>query len=193
MKFRALENDTVILKPLTEVDAQGIFEAGSYPEVWSHMSVALDSMDAVESFIKSALMVKEQGKEFPFVIIDKASGAIIGSTRFMDIDDNHGRLEIGFTWLTPAYWRTAVNTNCKYLLLQYCFEVLQLQRVQIKTDHENNRSQKAIERLGAVKEGVLRNHMIRRDGTIRHTVMYSITLEEWPQVKSNLERLMERH
>ena len=85
------------------------------------------------------------------MIVDKQSGDIIGSTRFMDIDDKHQRLEIGYTWLTPAYWRTAINTNCKYLLLRYSFEHLHLQRVQIKTDHENIRSQKAIERIGATK------------------------------------------
>ncbi len=92
--------------------------------------------------------------------------------------------------LTPAYWRTAINTNCKYLLLRYCFEHLHLQRVQIKTDHDNIRSQKAIERIGATKEGILRNHMIRKDGTTRHTVMYSITMEEWPQVKKHIESLL---
>ena len=101
----------------------------------------------------------------------------------MDIDDKHRRLEIGYTWLTPAYWRTAINTNCKYLLLRYSFEHLHFTTCTNKTDHENIRSQKAIERIGATK-GILRNHMIRKDGTTRHTVMYSITIEEWPQVKS---------
>lgn len=144
----------------------------------------------MNKFVENALKAKNEKTEFPFVIVDKQSGDIIGSTRFMDIDDKHQRLEIGYTWLTPAYWRTAINTNCKYLLLRYSFEHLHLQRVQIKTDHENIRSQKAIERIGATKEGILRNHMIRKDGTTRHTVMYSITIEEWPQVKKHLESLL---
>lgn len=144
----------------------------------------------MNKFVENALKAKNEKTEFPFVIVDKQSGDIIGSTRFMDIDDKHQRLEIGYTWLTPAYWRTAINTNCKYLLLRYSFEHLHLQRVQIKTDHENIRSQQAIERIGATKEGILRNHMIRKDGTTRHTVMYSITIEEWPQVKKHLESLL---
>jgi len=190
MEFIALENEMVKLKPLELNDLPGILEAASYPEIWSHMSITIERMEDVNNFVENALITRHGKTEFPFVIVDKKTGDIIGSTRFMDIDDKHQRLEIGTTWLTPAYWRTPMNTNCKYLLLQYCFEILQLQRVQIKTDHENIRSQKAIERIGVTKEGILRNHMIRKDGTIRHTVMYSITLEEWPQVKMHLKKLL---
>ncbi|MGD2198975.1 GNAT family protein [Lysinibacillus fusiformis] len=190
MEFIALENSIVKLKPLELNDLSGILEAASYPEIWSHMSTTIEKMVDVNNFVENALLMRRNKTEFPFVIVDKKTGEIIGSTRFMDIDDTHQRVEIGTTWLTPAYWRTAINTNCKYLLLQYCFETLHLQRVQIKTDHENSQSQKAIERIGATKEGVLRNHMIRKDGTTRHTVMYSITLEEWPQVKIHLNQLL---
>lgn len=190
MNFIALENEAVFLKPLEQEDKQGLFEAGRYPEIWSHMPTTIEKMVDVNNFVDKALEKKHEKTEFPFVIVDKKSGQIIGSTRFMDIEETHKRLEIGTTWITPAFWRTAINTNCKYLLLQYCFEVLNLQRVQIKTDHENLRSQKAIERLGATKEGVLRNHMVRKDGTTRNTVMYSITLQEWPQVKKHLQQLL---
>ncbi|WP_249661278.1 GNAT family N-acetyltransferase [Lysinibacillus fusiformis] len=190
MEFIALENSIVKLKPLELNDLSGILEAASYPEIWSHMSTTIEKMVDVNNFVENALLMRRNKTEFPFVIVDKKTGEIIGSTRFMDIDDTHQRVEIGTTWLTPAYWRTAINTNCKYLLLQYCFETLHLQRVQIKTDHENSQSQKAIERIGATKEGVLRNHIIRKDGTTRHTVMYSITLEEWPQVKIHLNQLL---
>jgi len=190
MNFIALENEVVLLKPLEQEDTQELLEAGSYPEIWPHMSTTVEKMVDVNNFVDKALEKKHEKTEFPFVIVDKKSGKIIGSTRFMDIDETHKRLEIGTTWITPAFWRTAINTNCKYLLLQYCFEVLNLQRVQIKTDHENLRSQKAIERLGATKEGVLRNHMLRKDSTTRHTVMYSITPQEWPQVKNHLQRLL---
>ncbi|QSB12023.1 GNAT family N-acetyltransferase [Lysinibacillus fusiformis] len=190
MEFITLENEVVKLKPLELSDLQEILETGSYPEIWSHMSTTIEKKEDVNNFVENALRAKDGKTEFPFVIVDKQSGDIIGSTRFMDIDDKHQRLEIGYTWLTPAYWRTAINTNCKYLLLQHCFEHLHLQRVQIKTDHDNIRSQKAIERIGATKEGILRNHMIRKDGTTRHTVMYSITIEEWSQVKKHLEKLL---
>ncbi|WP_068985880.1 GNAT family N-acetyltransferase [Lysinibacillus xylanilyticus] len=190
MNFIALENEVVLLKPLGQEDAQGILEAGSYPEIWPYLSTTIEKMDDVHNFVDKALSAKNAKIEFPFVIVDKNSGQIIGSTRFMDIDENHKRLEIGTSWITPAFWRTTINTNCKYLLLQYCFEVLNLQRVQIKTDHENVRAQKAIERIGGKKEGVLRNHMVRKDGTTRHTVMYSITLQEWPEVKKHLQQLL---
>jgi N-acetyltransferase len=191
MNFTALENEVVLLKPLEQEDSQGILEAGSYPEIWPYLSTTIEKMDDVHNFVEKALSAKTAKTEFPFVIVDKNSGQIIGSTRFMDIDEKHKRLEIGTSWITPAFWRTTINTNCKYLLLQYCFEVLNLQRVQIKTDHENVRAQKAIERIGGEKEGVLRNHMVRKDGTTRHTVMYSITLQEWPQVKKHLQQLLE--
>ena len=190
MIFTALENEIVLLRPLSSEDMVGILAAGSYPEIWRYMSIIIENESHVHNFVDNALSARAENKEFPFVIVDKKSGEIIGSTRFMDIDEKHKRIEIGFTWLTPAYWRTALNTNCKYLLLQYCFEVLSLQRVQIKTDHENIRSQKAIERIGATKEGILRNHMLRKDGTTRHTVMFSITNEEWPEVKNNLKQLI---
>jgi RimJ/RimL family protein N-acetyltransferase len=190
MNFSALENEVVLLRPLVKEDVQGLLAAGSYPEIWSYLSTTIEDERDVHNFVEKAMSSKMQMEEFPFVIVDKRSGQIIGSTRYMDIDSKHKRLEIGNTWLTPAFWRTAVNTNCKYLLLSYCFEVIGLQRVQIKTDHENTRSQKAIERIGATKEGVLRNHMVRKDGSTRHTVMYSITIEEWPEVKARIEQLL---
>lgn len=190
MEFTTLHNEQIILKPMEESDIDGILAVAVYPEIWPYLSVTIEDLEDTKKYVKNALNNKEIGVEFPYVIIDPNTNIIIGSTRFMDIDANHNRLEIGSTWLTPAYWRTAVNTNCKYLLLQYCFEFLQLNRVQIKTDHENLRSQKAIERIGAYKEGILRNHMIRKDGSIRNTVMYSVTKQEWPEVKRRLEDMM---
>ncbi|WP_397537985.1 GNAT family N-acetyltransferase [Rummeliibacillus pycnus] len=192
MEFTTLHNEQVMLKPMEKSDIEGILEAATYPEIWRYLSITIDSLIDTQKYVANALANKESGVEFPFVIMDPKTKTIIGSTKIMDIDEKNSRLEIGFTWLTPAYWRTAVNTNCKYLLLQYCFEVLKLRRVQIKTDHENKRSQKAIERIGAQKEGVLRNHMMRKDGTIRNTVMYSVTNEDWPAVKRKLEEMIER-
>lgn len=190
LEFRALENEIVLLKPLEKRDVGGILVAGSYPEIWTYLSTKIENEKDVHNFVDKTLQEKMLNKEFPFVIVDKKTGEIIGSTRFMDIDVQQQRLEIGFTWLTPSYWHTTVNTNCKYLLLSYCFEGLGLQRVQIKTDYANIRSQKAIERIGAVKEGILRNHMIRKDGTTRHTVMYSVIKEDWQEMKAHFKQLL---
>ncbi|PYF06792.1 GNAT family N-acetyltransferase [Ureibacillus chungkukjangi] len=183
-KIINLENEIVELRPIQLEDAEGILRAGMYPEIWEHLSVSLLTKEAVELYIENAIKEREANISYSFVIIDKATNQIIGSTSFLDIAENHKRVEIGSTWIQPGYWRTSINTNCKFLLLKYCFEELKLNRVQIKTGHENVRSQKAIERLGATKEGVLRNHMIRKEGTIRHTVMYSIIFEEWPEIKA---------
>lgn len=188
-----MENKIVQLKPMEIEDVEEIFKAACFDEIWTHMPITVKNREDVIKYVESALSLKKAGVENPFVIIDTLTNKIIGATKLMDISEQHKRGEIGFTWLTPNYWRTSINTNCKYLLLTYCFEKLGWQRVQIKTDHENIRSQKAIERIGAKKEGVLRNHMIRKDGTIRHTVMFSITSDEWTkEVKVHLENLLEK-
>ncbi|KAB2332291.1 GNAT family N-acetyltransferase [Cytobacillus depressus] len=190
MESIILENEIVCLKEMEENDADGVFEASQDELIWKHMTLNIAIKEDAVEFVQKALILKEKGIEFPFVIIDKRTKQIIGSTRFLDLHMEHKRLEIGYTWLNPKYWRTKTNTNCKYLLLEYCFEKLNLRRVQLKTDHENFRSQQAIERIGGIKEGILRNHMIRQDGTARHSVMYSITQEEWPVVKKNLQQLI---
>lgn len=155
------------------------------------MSVELLTQESVERYVEDAVKKREAGTDFAFLIVDAKKDKIIGATWYLDISLPHKRLEIGSTWLNPTYWRTNVNTNCKFLLLQYGFEELGLQRIQIRTGHENIRSQHAVERLGARKEGVLRNHMIHKEGTIRHKVMYSITNEEWLEIKTRFKtRLM---
>lgn len=178
-----LENEIVQLRPVQLADIDAMTVAANDLRIWPHLSVTLLDRTSVENYVKKAIEEREQGISYMFVVIDKKTGELVGCTSFLDIVLPHKRLEIGSTWYTPSVWRTAINTNCKFLLLQYCFEVLQLHRVQIKTGHENTRSQQAIERIGAQKEGVLRNHMIKKEGTIRHTVMYSVILEDWPQVK----------
>ena len=188
-----LENDVVQLRPIELGDVEGILEAASDQQVWVHMSDTLLTRAAVLDYTEKAVKEREAGQSHRFVIISKETGRIIGSTTFFDISPAHKRLEIGYTWLNPNYWRTNINTNCKYLLLMYCFEQWGMHRVQIKTDHENLRSQKAIERIGATKEGVLRNHMIRKDGTTRHTVMYSVIEEDWPEMKRNFEEKLLAH
>lgn len=187
MKEIYLENEIVHIRPVCLEDVDGLWKAANSPEIWDHMPVSLLTKESVLNYVKNAIKDREANLTYMFVIVHKESNEIIGSTSFLDIADAHKRLEIGSTWLQPENWRTNINTNCKYLLLRYCFENLGLNRVQIKTGHENYRSQKAIERLGAVKEGTLRNHMIKREGAIRHTVMYSIIKEEWPVIKQRFE------
>ncbi|MEO4052969.1 GNAT family protein [Solibacillus sp. CAU 1738] len=185
--MKQLENEVVQLIPMTQVHVDGIYEAAHDERIWEHMSVNLMTKQQVQQYVDAAEKKRESGTEFFFVIVDRATKQVIGATSFLDIALDHKRVEIGSTWLNPNYWRSNINSNCKYLLLQYCFEELYLNRVQIKTGHENIRSQQAIERLGAQKEGILRNHMIRKEGTIRHTVMYSIIKEDWPQIKQHFE------
>lgn len=188
--MKPLQNDVVKLFPMERAHIDGILQAAQDERIWTHMSIELLTRESVERYVEDAVKKREAGTDFAFTIVDAVAERVIGATWYLDISLAHKRLEIGSTWLNPTYWRTNVNTNCKLLLLQYGFEELDLQRIQIKTGHENIRSQKAIERLGAVKEGVLRNHMIRKEGTIRHTVMYSITNEEWPEIKNRFETLL---
>ncbi|KKK37711.1 GNAT family acetyltransferase [Mesobacillus campisalis] len=186
--MKPLENEVVQLLPMEYSHVEGLYKAAQDHRIWEHMSVELLTKEQVVQYVEDAHEKQKKGTEIAYVIVSKQKQKIIGATWFLDISKQHERLEIGSTWISPDHWRTSVNTSCKYLLLKYCFEDIGLNRVQIKTGHKNIRSQKAIERIGAVKEGVLRNHMITRDGSIRHTVMYSITREEWPQIKLRFER-----
>jgi RimJ/RimL family protein N-acetyltransferase len=144
------------------------------------------------SWVRDILVRSEKGTDLPFAVIHLASGRVAGATRYLNIMPQDRGLEIGGTWYGPEYQRTAVNTECKYLLLQHAFESLGCIRVQLKTDLRNERSQKAIERIGAVKEGILRNHMILPDGRYRHSVFYSILDSEWTAVKQRLEEMLKR-
>jgi len=193
METIQLYGDAVVLRPMTKNDVDGIHAHCQDERIWTHMLDTLKTKEDVQTYIEQALVNRETGTEYPFVIVLRATNEIIGSTRFFDIATAHKRLEIGHTWLHPSFWRTNINTECKYLLLSYCFNQLQFQRVQLKTGHENSQSQKAIERIGAKKEGVLRNHMIRPNGTVRHTVMYSVVEGDWPEVKQHIEGLMESY
>ncbi|KON88815.1 GNAT family acetyltransferase [Sporosarcina globispora] len=185
--MQKLENNAVQLIPMGLEHAEGLFEAAQDKRIWEHMSVELTEKSCVRQYVQNALQKREQCTDFAYVIVNKKTEKIIGATWFLDISEQHKRLEIGSTWLNPNFWRSNINTNCKYLLLKYCFEELSFNRVQIKTGHENLRSQKAIERIGGVKEGILRNHMIRKEGIIRHTVLYSVTTEDWSNVKKHFE------
>lgn len=183
----------VRLEPMTEAHIPGLAEIGVGQPFWDFMLYGnIQSPDDMRSWVLDILSRAEKGTDRPFVAIHLASGRVAGATRYMNITPKDRGLEIGGTWYGMEFQRTAVNTECKYLLLQHAFETLGCIRVQLKTDLRNERSQKAIERIGAVKEGVLRNHMILPDGRYRHSVFYSILDNEWPTVKKNLEEILAR-
>ncbi|RNF39187.1 GNAT family N-acetyltransferase [Planococcus salinus] len=185
-----LVGERVILLPMEIHHAEDLFNAGNSAEIWAYMPMKVESIEDMKGLVDKALQAREQGTEFPFVIFDKKLRKIVGSTRFLDISTHDKSLEIGWTWLSPVVWKTRVNTECKYLLLKHCFEILQAIRVQIKTDGRNIRSQQAIERIGAVKEGVLRQHRILPDGFVRDSVYYSVIDREWVKVKERLESML---
>lgn len=183
------------LEPLGPQHAPDLYAAcKDDPQIWTYMPIKPPtSQHAMETIIASALREQEAGTQQPFAIIDLARSRAVGSTRYLDIRPNDHGVEIGWTWLGPMARRTGINTECKYLLLRYAFETLKTIRVCLKTHHLNLRSQQAIERIGAQKEGVLRNHVIMPDGHYRHSVYYSIIDSEWPRVKTRLETMMNQH
>lgn len=183
-----LEGETVRLEPLAEAHVEGLYAAAQDPDTWLYMaSDPSVSVEKMRAWVAAAMAARDAGDAQPFAIVERASGRVAGSTRYFDISAHDRHLEIGHTWLAAAVRRTRVNTECKYLLLRHAFEALGAIRVQLKTDRRNERSQRAIERLGAVREGILRKQMILESGYVRDTVMYSITDDEWPVVKANLE------
>jgi RimJ/RimL family protein N-acetyltransferase len=187
-----LQGKHVRLEPMTEAHIPALAEIGVGQPFWDFMVYGrMETVDDMRGWVQDILSRAEKGTDLPFVAIHLASGRVAGATRYMNIMPNDRGLEIGGTWYGPEFQRTVVNTECKYLLLSHAFETLGCIRVQLKTDLRNERSQKAIERLGAVKEGVLRNHMILPDGHLRHSVFYSILDTEWPGVKERLEEMMQ--
>src|SRR6185436_20106190 len=188
-----LQGKHVRLEPMNEVHTPALAEIGIGQSFWDFMVYGeIKTVDDMSNWVLDILSRAEKGTDLPFVVIHLASGRVAGATRYLNIMPNERGLEIGGTWYGPEFQRTAVNTECKYLLLQHAFETLNCIRVQLKTDLRNERSQKAIERIGAVREGVLRNHMILPDGYFRHSVFYSILDTEWEGVKKQLEDMLAR-
>jgi RimJ/RimL family protein N-acetyltransferase len=183
-----LEGDVVRLEPLSLAHAPGLHAAAQDASIWRWMPTKLNGpRERVERWIDAALLAQEAGTILPFATVLRASGEPVGATRYLNISRGDRGLEIGWTWLAPRVQRTAVNSECKYLLLRHAFETLGAIRVQLKTDGRNTISQRAIERLGAIREGTLRKHMILEDGYQRDSVMYSILDDEWPAVRARLE------
>lgn len=183
----------VRLEPLSEAHVPGLTEIGSGQDFWNFMLYGDIQTEAdMRNWVLDIMARGKRGTDLPFAVIHLASGRAAGATRYLNILPRDRGLEIGGTWYGTEFQRTAVNTECKYLLLTHAFETLGCIRVQLKTDLLNVRSQKAIERIGAVREGVLRNHMILPDGRIRHSVFYSIIDSEWEGVKKRLEEMLIR-
>jgi RimJ/RimL family protein N-acetyltransferase len=185
VKPLTLTGRVVRLAPLSLEHVPALAQAGSDPGIWQFMPYGVvDTEDKMRELVHHRLRQQANGTDLPFTVFHLADDRVVGMTCFMDIRPADRALEIGSTWYAPAYQRTAVNTECKYLLLCHAFEALGCIRVQLKTDLRNERSQRAIERLGAVREGVLRDHMILPDGTVRSSVYYSILKAEtrWREV-----------
>ncbi|HZQ10711.1 MAG TPA: GNAT family N-acetyltransferase [Anaerolineae bacterium] len=186
-----LEGRWARLEPLTLEHADALFEVAQDEEIWRYMPAPTPRSSAdVAKWIQDALEMQAHGQVLPFVIIEQETGMAIGSTRYLDISAHDRHVEIGWTWLGKSYWRTPINTECKYLLLRHAFETLGCIRVQLKTDLRNERSQRAIERIGGVREGVLRRVVIMYNGYERSSVFYSILDNEWADVKARLEERM---
>ena len=183
-----LVGDIVELLPLQTEHFDELAALASEPAIWQYIPRDMSSRGKVLRTLTEAIDAREKGVQYPFVIYHKQGKKLAGATRLMNIEQEHRKLEIGWTWLHPDYWATAVNFECKLLLLTFCFEVLNACRVQLKTDENNIRSRTAILKTGAKFEGILRHDMIREDGTNRNTAYYSITDDEWPTAKENLQR-----
>jgi N-acetyltransferase len=186
-----LTGNIVKLSPLSEAHVSGLAAVGCDDRIWRLMLYGnIRTEEDMRHWVKSLLEGQAAGTDLPFVVTHIPSGRVAGATRFMEIRSEHRGLEIGGTWYGLEFQRTAVNTECKYLLLKYAFEVMCAIRVQFKADLRNERSWRALERIGAKREGVLRNHYILLDGIIRDSAYYSIIDRDWPSVKEQLEGML---
>ena len=185
-----LQTDAVRLEPMTREHVAGLEAAAQDGELWTLRVTSVPVPGEAHAYIDAALKGRDDGHMLPFVVRDVASGAVIGTTRYHDIVPAVERLEIGYTWYGKSWQRSHVNTTCKLLLLAHAFDTLGARLVGWRTDNFNFASQQAIERLGARKDGVLRHHALRRDGTVRDTVMYSLAAGEWAETRAQLQYLL---
>lgn len=180
------------LEPLERAHHDALEEAAADGELWRIRVSSVPEPGGMAGYIEQALASRAAGDRFPFAVIEEATGRVLGSTSFHDIAPAVRRVEIGYTWYAKSVQRTHVNTAAKRLLLGHAFETLGCGVVGWRTDNLNLASQRAIERLGAKKDGVIRGHALRRDGTVRDTVMYSVTAGEWPEIRAHLDHLLDR-
>lgn len=180
----------VRLVPITREHVPALWRAGSDPELWRLTISQVHGEDDMRRYVDDALRAQVQGTALPFVTTLAETGEVVGSTRFANADATHRRVEIGWTWIAPAWQRTALNTEAKYLMLRHAFETLGCLRVELKTDALNQRSRNAILRMGATEEGVLRKHQVTEGGRVRDSVYFSVIDDEWPAVRARLERML---
>jgi RimJ/RimL family protein N-acetyltransferase len=183
----------ICLEPLAGEHHAALSEAAADGNLWELWFTTVPAPGSMQTYVSDALKGRQEGHMLPWAVRDTASGAVIGTTRYHDIAPHLDRVEIGYTWYAQSRQRTNVNTTCKLILLTHAFETLGCKVVGLRTDNFNFRSQRAIEALGAKKDGVIRHHAARRDGTVRDTVMYSILAGEWPDVRRHLELRLHRH
>ena len=188
-----LEGHGVRLEPLAPEHRDALAKAAADGELWRLWFTSVPEPQQTEAYIAQALAGRDAGHMLPFVVRELSSATIVGSTRYHDIIKDASRVEIGWTWYAKRWQQSHVNTACKLLLLGHAFDALDCKVVGLRTDNFNFNSQRAIEALGAKKDGVLRHHWPRRDGTVRDSVMYSIIVSEWPDVKHHLELRLRRH
>ena len=188
-----LERNGIRLEPLGREHGAPLEVAAADGELWNLWFTSVPKPGEMPAYLDYALRGLESGHMLPWVVRHLATGSVIGSTRYHDIVREIDRVEIGYTWYAKSYQRTHVNTTCKLLLMEYAFESLGCQVVGWRTDNFNFASQRAIEALGAKKDGVLRHHHARRDGTVRDTIMYSVLASEWRAMKRHLELRLARH
>ena len=188
-----MRHNGVRLEPLALSHEDGLRAAAADGELWKLRITSVPEPHETRAYIETALQMRADGNRFAFAVVDDATGTVLGTTSYHDILPAVRRVEIGYTWYAQRCQRTHVNTTCKLLMLQHAFDTLGCKVVGWRTDNFNFASQRAIERLGAKKDGVIRGHALRRDGTIRDTVMYSMRAGEWPEARAQLLYLLERH
>ena len=189
MKLSAatLKGPVVTLEPLRRRHLPGLGAAARETDIWDYMSANLADKDSLESWYAEARRFEKAAHQLPFAIRMTVEGTLIGSTRYLNIAPEHRRLEVGWTWLAPAHWGGRVNAAAKLLLFEHAFKKLGAQRIELRTDALNQRARRAILKLGAVEEGILRRHMVMPGGRVRDTVQFAVIDETWPTVKTALE------
>jgi N-acetyltransferase len=188
-----LEGAIVRLEPLSLDHVAGLTDVGLDAEIWRWMPVSVQTPGEMRALVEKALEDATDGSQVPLATIERASGRVVGSTRYLNIDGYNRRLEIGFTWIAPRWQRSAINTEAKLLMMRHAFDTLGALRVEFKTDSLNEGSRQALLGIGAQEEGTLRNHMVTYTGRRRHSVYFSVIEEEWPRVRQHLEARLARH
>ncbi len=181
-----LENKRVLLRPLQREDIDILLPVALQPVLWQVSTINITERAHLEKYIQAALAERDREESIPFVIIDKQENRIAGSTRFAAISAKHKRAEIGYTWIDPSLQGTGLNKAMKFAMLQHGFEVMGLNRIELKTSELNTQSRNAILSIGAQQEGILRHHMVNESGSLRNTVYFSILKEEWPEIEQRI-------